>query len=58
MSRPSHNDIANALGVEPYRVSQLVKRGMPVSCVRKARHWFEQHGMRHIGGTPHGQHKR
>ena len=46
MSKPSHADLAAALGIEIARVWQLARRGMPINTIEKARAWFAQNGFR------------
>ena len=54
MSHPSHEDIAQALGIKNNEVKQLAKRGMPLATVSKARAWFEINGFRYHDNVPHG----
>jgi phage terminase Nu1 subunit (DNA packaging protein) len=44
MSKPTNEQIAAALGVQPRQISQLAKRGMPVSKVSAALEWFTRNG--------------
>ena len=50
MSRPSHHEIAAALGISAAMVSRLERRGMPVWSLARARAWFERNGLRPAAG--------
>lgn len=40
--RPTQREIAEALGLSPGRISQLVKEGMPVASVAAAAGWYKK----------------
>jgi hypothetical protein len=44
MSRPTRQEIADALGIGVHQVSQLGNRGMPLNKIKKAREWFDVNG--------------
>ena len=48
MSKPSHQEIADALGIANNQVKQLANRGMPINKIKNAKKWFEANGFSHF----------